>query len=295
MDGSRFATRPFSHSSGSGMVMSLNSFPLLRDSHMASKPLFTTCGRRAGRRRGDGGARVSERRLFGPIALARLSRGRRPRGGDGGRRSDRSAGGRAYLFADERAGDDDGDVHARALREGVEAGNEAVAVRLGRGRAGVFGRWSRARSVEARLRIRRSRRGTHRHRGLVERFEHGIRGLFSKEAFARFGLCLLATRARHGSNLSLFAVCPSRKNLPASVRVFADTLRCIVHEHLVYHHWYDIAFNIDVREWALFPICGRLLWSSLRAQARVHRRGKALTSRCPRRGQPQTWPQRYPR
>ena len=30
------------HSSGSGNVMSLKSFPLLRDSHSASKPPFTT-------------------------------------------------------------------------------------------------------------------------------------------------------------------------------------------------------------------------------------------------------------
>ena len=194
--------------------MSLNSFPLLRDSHMASKPLFTTCGRRAGRRRGDGGARVSERRLFGPIALARLSRGRRPRGVDGGRRSDRSAGGRAYLFADERAGDDDGDVHARALREGVEAGNEAVAVRLGRGRAGVFGRWSRARSVEARLRIRRSRRGTHRHRGLVERFEHGVRGFSPRKPSRASGSARTRSKAGDPNPIDPFPFLRGpRKNL----------------------------------------------------------------------------------
>ena len=39
------------------------------------------------------------------------------RGASTGGRSDRRAGGWAYLFTDERAGDDDGDVHARALRE----------------------------------------------------------------------------------------------------------------------------------------------------------------------------------
>jgi hypothetical protein len=151
MDGSRFATRPSAHSSGSGMVMSLNSFPLLRDSHMASKPLFTTCvsggvGERNGKRfRGVAG-------LVAWIALARLSRGRRPRRVHRGKVRSES-GGWAYLFTDERAGDDDGDVHARALRGGVEARDGAVAVRLDRGRAGVFCRWSRARSVEARLRI----------------------------------------------------------------------------------------------------------------------------------------------
>ena len=70
----------------------------------------------------------------------------RPRGG---KVRSGTGGGVAYLFADERAGDDDGDVHARALRGGVEARDGAVAVRLDRGRAGVFCRWSRARSVEA--------------------------------------------------------------------------------------------------------------------------------------------------
>ena len=75
------------------------------------------------------------------------------RGASTGGRSDRRAGGWAYLFTEERAGDDDGDVHARALRGGVEARDGAVAVRLDRGRAGAFCRLSRARSVEARLRI----------------------------------------------------------------------------------------------------------------------------------------------
>ena len=70
----------------------------------------------------------------------------RPRGG---KVRSGTGGGVAYLFTDERAGDDDGDVHARALRGGVEARDGAVAVRLDRGRAGVFCRWSRARSVEA--------------------------------------------------------------------------------------------------------------------------------------------------
>ena len=138
--------------------MSLNSLPLLRDSHMASKPLFTTCAFGRGGVSETSAARrgVGERRLFFSMmdrsrqAVPWETTAARPRGG---KVRSGTGGGVTYLFADERAGDDDGDVHARALREGVEAGNEAVAVRLGRGRAGVFGRWSRARSVEARLRI----------------------------------------------------------------------------------------------------------------------------------------------
>ena len=156
-------------------------------------------GRRAGGWPNDAEARSQrERRLFGWIALARLSRERPPRRVRRGSSSDRRAGGWAYLFTDERAGDDDGDVHARALRGGEEAGDGAVAVRLIRGRAGVFCRWSRAGPSRQGFGSRRSRRGTHRHRGLIERFEHGVRGCFSEEAFARFGLCQLASRGGRG-------------------------------------------------------------------------------------------------
>ena len=86
---------------------------------------------------------MSETARSGVAATRRVDRSRQavPR--------ETRAGGWAYLFTDERAGDDDGDVHARALRGGVEARDGAVAVRLDRGRAGVFCRWSRARSVEA--------------------------------------------------------------------------------------------------------------------------------------------------
>lgn len=157
-------------------------------------------GRRAGGWPNDAEARSQrERRLFGWIALARLSRERPPRRVRRGSSSDRRAGGWAYLFTDERAGDDDGDVHARALR----------AEELRRGT-----RRSRSDSIEgARVYFvvgaargpsrqgfgsRRSRRGTHRHRGLIERFEHGVRGCFSEEAFARFGLCQLASRGGRG-------------------------------------------------------------------------------------------------
>ena len=193
--------------------MSLNSLPLLRDSHMASKPLFTTCAFRRGGVSETSAARrgVGERRLFFSMmdrsrqAVPWETTAARPRGG---KVRSGTGGGVTYLFADERAGDDDGDVHARALRGGEEAGDGAVAVRLIRGRAGVFCRWSRAGPSRQGFGSRRSRRGTHRHRGLVERFEHVVRGFFSEEAFARFGLCPHAQqggRPKPDRSLPIFA------------------------------------------------------------------------------------------
>lgn len=193
--------------------MSLNSLPLLRDSHMASKPLFTTCAFGRGGVSETSAARrgVGERRLFFSMmdrsrqAVPWETTAARPRGG---KVRSGTGGGVTYLFAHERAGDDDGDVHARALRGGVEARDGAVAVRLDRGRAGVFCRWSRAGPSRQGFGSRRSRRGTHRHRGLVERFEHGVRGYVSEEAFARSGLCPHAGeggRRKPDRYLSIFA------------------------------------------------------------------------------------------
>lgn len=88
---------------------------------------------------------------------------------------------------------------------------------------------------------RRSRSGTHRHRGLVERFEHGVRGYVSEEAFARSGLCPHAGeggRRKPDRYLSVFAgrppssvpgLQPWRKNLG----LILPSRGALVYEHLV--------------------------------------------------------------
>ena len=199
--------------------MSLNSLPLLRDSHMASKPLFTTCAFGGGGVSETSAARrgVGERRLFFSMmdrsrqAVPWETTAARPRGG---KVRSGTGGGVTYLFADERAGDDDGDVHARALRGGEEAGDGAVAVRLIRGRAGVFCRWSRAGPSRQGFGSRRSRRGTHRHRGLVERFEHGVRGFSPRKPSRASGSARTRSKAGDPNPIDPFPFLRGpRKNL----------------------------------------------------------------------------------
>ena len=169
----------------------------------------------------------------------------RPRGG---KVRSGTGGGVAYLFADERAGDDDGDVHARALRGGEEAGDGAVAVRLIRGRAGVFCRWSCARSSRQGFGSRRSRRGTHRHRGLVERFEHGVRGFFIRGSLR--ALRALPARSEAGDPNPIepfpFLRGPRKKSHGHRFQLSRRFVCCshrVMYEHLV---WISVEHRVQV-------------------------------------------------
>lgn len=91
---------------------------------------------------------------------------------------------------------------------------------------------------------RRSRSGTHRHRGLVERFEHGVRGYVSEEAFARSGLCPHAGeggRRKPDRSLSIFAraaleLCALQVSSPGEKKsrlLILPSRGALVYEHLV--------------------------------------------------------------
>ena len=169
----------------------------------------------------------------------------RPRGG---KVRSGTGGGVAYLFADERAGDDDGDVHARALREERRRGtgrsrSDLICLRA----CGCILSLEPRGSVEARLRIPALATGTHRHRGLVERFEHVVRGFFSEEAFARFGLCPHAQqggRPKPDRTLPIFA---GPEKISWTMISSVCCLHRVMYEHLV---WISVEHRVQIRQFS---------------------------------------------